>query len=171
MTKVDITDINGNKDGSIQILDTSQKVEINAIRPAQFGALTKVINQTIKDLKENKDFQTTVQKLFGEYQEGFDLEDLFRSEDFNVFSIMDAVGFLLEEVPDRLTEMVAIMSGINRFTVEHQDMETYFDLIEAVLEVNDIERIVERVKKLYGQMGKTFSFLQPADNNKQSNAS
>lgn len=160
MTKVNITDVQGNKDGSVQILDSSRSVEINAIRPAQFGALTKVINQTIKDLKQNQDFQTTVQKLFGEYQEGFDLEDLFRSEDFNVFSVMDAVGFLLEEVPDRLTEIVSIMSGINRFIVEHQDMETYFDLIEAVLEVNDIERIVERVKKISTQMGKAFNFLQ-----------
>ena len=160
MTKVNITDVQGNKDGSVQILDSSRSVEINAIRPAQFGALTKVINQTIKDLKQNEEFQTTVQKLFGEYQEGFDLEDLFRSEDFNVFSIMDAVGFLLEEVPDRLTEIVSIMSGINRFIVEHQDMESYFDLIEAVLEVNDIERIVERVKKISTQVGKAFNFLQ-----------
>lgn len=170
MTKVNITDVQGNKDGSVQILDSSRSVEINAIRPAQFGALTKVINQTVKDLKQNQEFQTTVQKLFGEYQEGFDLEDLFRSEDFNVFSIMDAVGFLLEEVPDRLTEIVSIMSGINRFVVEHQDMETYFDLIEAVLEVNDIERIVERVKKISTQMGKAFNFLQakeqqPTNNN------
>lgn len=170
MTKVNVTDIQGNKDGSVEILDSSRSVEINAIRPAQFGALTKVINQTIKDLKQNEEFQTTVQKLFGEYQEGFDLEDLFRSEDFNIFSVMDAVGFLLEEVPDRLTEIVSIMSGINRFVVEHQDMETYFDLIEAVLEVNDIERIVERVKKISTQMGKAFNFLQakeeqPTNNN------
>lgn len=160
MTKVNVTDIQGNKDGSVQILDSSRSVEINAIRPAQFGALTKVINATVKDLQKNEDFKQTVQKLFGEYQEGFDLEDLFRSDEFNVFSIMDAVGFLLEEVPDRLTEIVSIMSGINRFVVEHQDMDTYFDLIEAVIEVNDIERIVERVKKLSTQMGKAFSFLQ-----------
>lgn len=170
MTKVNITDIQGNKDGSVQILDSSRSVEINAIRPAQFGALTKVINDTQKDLQKNEDFKLTVQKLFGEYQESFDMEDLFRSDDFNVFSIMDAVGFLLEAVPDRLTEIVAIMSGINRFTVEHQDMDTYFDLIEAVLEVNDIEKIVERVKKIYTQMGKAFNFLQakeeqPANSN------
>lgn len=168
MTKVNITDIQGNKDGSVQILDSSRSVEINAIRPAQFGALTKVINQTIKDLKQNEEFQTTVQKLFGEYQESFDLEDLFRSEDFNIFSVMDAVGFLLEEVPDRLTEIVSIMSGINRFVVEHQDMDTYFDLIEAVLEVNDIERIVERVKKISTQMGKAFSFLQAKEEQQNS---
>ncbi|MDW4175293.1 hypothetical protein QI193_02620 [Staphylococcus saprophyticus] len=167
MTKVNITDIQGNKDGSVQILDSSKSVEINPIRPAQFGALTKVINETQKDLQSNEDFKLTVQKLFGEYQDGFDLEDLFRSEEFNVFSIMDAVGFLLEAVPDRLTEIVAIMSGINRFTVEHQDMDTYFDLIEAVLEVNDIEKIVARVKKISTQVGKAFSFLTPQQDNGQ----
>lgn len=160
MTKVNVTDIQGNKDGSVQILESSRSVEINPIRPAQFGALTKVINATIKDLQKNEEFKQTVQKLFGEYQDGFDFEDLLRSEDFNIFSVMDAVGFLLEEVPDRLTEIVSIMSGINRFVVEHQDMDTYFDLIEAVLEANDIERIVERIKKLSTQMGKAFSFLQ-----------
>lgn len=159
MTKVNVTDIKGNNDGSVQILDSSRAVEINPIRPAQFGALTKVINATLKELKKNDEFKLTVQKLFGEYQDALDFEDLLRSEEFNIFSVMDAVGFLLEEVPDRLTEIVAIMSGINRFVVEHQDMDTYFDLIEAVLEVNDIEKIVARVKKLSTQMGKAFSFL------------
>lgn len=167
MTKVNITDVQGNKDGSVQILDSSRAVEINPIRPAQFGALTKAINETQKELQNNEDFKLTVQKLFGEYQEGFDMQDLFRSDDFNVFSIMDAVGFLLEAVPDRLTEIVAIMSGINRFTVEHQDMDTYFDLIEAVLEVNDIEKIVARVKKISTQVGKAFSFLTPQQDNQQ----
>lgn len=161
MTKVNIKDVQTNKDGSVEVLSSSNEIEIKAIRPAQFGALMKIINATQKDLQKNEDFKLTVQKLFGEYQDGFDLEDLFRSDDFNVFSIMDAVGFLLEAVPERLTEIIAVTSDINPIVVEQQDMDIYFDLIEAVIEVNDVEKIVARVKRLSGQMGKTFSFLRP----------
>lgn len=169
MTKVNIKDVQPNKDGSVEVLSSSNEVEIKAIRPAQFGALTKVINETLKDLKKNDEFKLTVQNLFGEYQDGFDFEDLLCSEEFNIFSVMDAVGFLLEKVPDRFTEIVAIMSDINRFTVENQDMDTYFDLIEAIIEVNDIEKIVARIKKISSQMGKTFGFLRPVEDEKQAN--
>jgi len=161
MTKVNIKDVQTNKDNSVEVLSSSNEIEIKPIRPAQFGALMKIINETQKELQKNEDFKLTVQKLFGEYQDGFDLEDLFRSNDFNVFSIMDALGFLLETVPERLTEVIAVTSDLNPVIVEHQDMDTYFDLIEKVIEVNDVEKIVARIKKLSGQMGKTFSFLAP----------
>lgn len=167
MKKVNVKLVEQDKTGVVTTTGQSNEMEIKAIKPAQFGALMKIINSTQKDLQKNEDFKLTVQKLFGEYQDGFDLEDLFRSDDFNVFSIMDAVGFLLEAVPERLTEIVAVATEINPFTLEHQDMDTYFDLIEAVIEVNDIERIVERIKKLSTQMGKAFSFARGNQANEQ----
>lgn len=34
------------------------------------------------------------------------------------------------------------MSGIDRAFVENQDMDTFFDLVEKVIEVNDIEKLL-----------------------------
>lgn len=160
MTKVNIKSVQENRDGSIEVLPQSTEVEIMPVRPSQFGKLMKVVNATQKDLQSNEQFKETVTKLFGEYAEGFDFEDLFRNEDFNVFSILDALGFVAEEVPDRLTEIIEVTSGINRVLIENQDMDTYFDIIEQVIEVNDIEKIVERIKRLSSKMGKALNFLQ-----------
>ncbi|AVH47466.1 hypothetical protein MXE62_02770 [Staphylococcus haemolyticus] len=164
---INIKSIQENRDGSIEVLNQSTEVAIKPIRPVQFGKLTKVVNATIKDLQKNEDFKKTVQNLFGEYADGFTLVDLIRSEDFNVFNILDAVGFLLEETPERVFEIVSIMSGIDRTFVENQDMDTFFDLVEKVIEVNDIEKIVKRIQRLSSQMGKAFNFLIPQTDEQQ----
>ncbi len=153
------------RNGTVEVLPQSTEVEIKPIRPSQFGKLTKVVNATIKDLQANEDFKKTVQNLFGEYAEGFTFQDLVRSEDFNVFNILDAVGFLLEETPERIVEITSIATGIDRVLIENQDIDTFFDIIEQIFEVNDIEKIFNRIKRLSGQMGKAFSFLRT--NNEQ----
>lgn len=160
MTKtVTLRQIEVDKNNQVHFTTTSNDFEIQPIRPAQFGALTKVINATLKDLQTNENFKKTVTQLFGEYAEGFDLEELFRSNDFNIFNVLDAVGFLLEAAPERLSEIISIMADIDRVTIEYQDMDKYFDLVEAVIEVNDIEKLVARIKKLSSTLGKTFKFL------------
>ena len=59
------------------------------------------------------------------------------------------------------------MSGIDRTFVENQDMDTFFDLVEKVIEVNDIEKIVKRIQRLSSQMGKAFNFLIPQTDEQQ----
>ncbi|MCY1563814.1 hypothetical protein NW133_07410 [Staphylococcus pettenkoferi] len=164
--KVNIKQVQVNRDGSVEVLNQSNEVTIEPIRPRQFGSLMKIINTTIKDLQGNKDFQRTVQKFFGDYAEGFTLEDLFRDEDFNVFALLDAIGFLLEETPERVIEIIVAMTNIQRELVENQDMDTFFDIIERVIEVNDIEKLVERIKRVSSQMGKAMDFLR-ANNDEQ----
>ncbi len=161
MTKtVTLRQIEVDKNGQVYYTSTSNDFEVQPIRPAQFGALMKVINATQKELQSNENFKQTVTQLFGEYADGFTFDELFRSGDFNIFNVLDAVGFLLEEAPDKLAQIISIMSNIDRTTIEHQDMDKYFDLIEKVVEVNDIEKLVTRIKTLSKNLGKAFSFLQ-----------
>ncbi|MDF0113433.1 hypothetical protein O0K30_11515, partial [Staphylococcus pseudintermedius] len=127
----------------------------------QFAALTKILNETQKDLQSNKDFQKTVGNLIENLTEGFDFEDIFRSEEFNVFDILNALGFLIEEVPQRTTEILSVTSGISQDYLELQDMDTYFEIAEAVIEVNDIEKIVKRVQSLSRKLGKALAFMKP----------
>lgn len=113
-------------------------------------------------MQDNKEFQATVTNLFGQYTEGFDIEDLIRNEDFNIFDVLDALGFLIEKVPERTIELTSVASGIDSAYLEHQDMDTFFEIIEAVVEVNDIEKIVKRVKSLMDKVGKALNFNKTA---------
>lgn len=158
MTKVNIQLFDQDKQGNLHETDQSKAVEIKAIRPGQLGAIAKVVNAIQKDLQDNKEFQDTVIKLFGQYTEGFDIEDLIRSEDFNIFDVLSAFGFLVEKVPERTIELTSVASGIDSAYLEVQDMDTFFEVIEAVVEVNDIEKIIKRVKSLMDKVGKAVNF-------------
>lgn len=161
MTKVQIKQFDTNARGEIVPTGTSQEVEITPIRPKQFGALTKVINATIKDLRKNKEFVGTVNNLFGEYGNGMTMQDLFRSDDFNAFTILEAIGFLIEEVPERFAEILSITSTIDKEALLYQDTDTYFEVAEAILDVNDVEKIAKRIKTIISKLGKNLSFVIP----------
>lgn len=163
MTKVQIKQFDTNARGEIVPTGTSQEVEITPIRPKQFGALTKVINATIKDLRKNKEFVGTVNNLFGEYGNGMTMQDLFRSDDFNAFTILEAIGFLIEEVPERFAEILSIASTIDKEALLYQDTDTYFEVAEAILDVNDVEKIVKRMKTIISKLGKNLAFVIPKD--------
>lgn len=150
------------KNGVLYETENSKKIEIKAIRPAQFGALMRVLNKTFKELKENKEFTTTVSAMFEKFQNGFDFEDLLRDDEFNLFNALDAIGYLLETVPERLFEIIGIASNIQVSHLEQQEMDVFFDIVEAVLEVNDMKKLVDRIKTVWNTLGKTFN-LPTAD--------
>ncbi|MCQ9290706.1 hypothetical protein NQ016_04125 [Staphylococcus hyicus] len=166
MTKVNLSKFETDKNGNILgVTNESFSYEIKPIVPRQFGALAKVFNETQKELQQNNDFKKTVQNLFVNFQDGMSLEDMFRSEDFNAFTILDAIGFLVENAPKRLAQIVAIASGLDERYLEVQDMDTYFEIIEGIIEVNDIEKVVKRIKKLQEKLGKAFAFMKTDDVN------
>lgn len=161
MTKVQIKQVDRDQNGTYFATNTSEQYEITPIKPKQFGALTKVINATIKDLRQNKEFVKTVNNLFGEYGNGMTMQDLFRSDEFNAFTILEAIGFLIEEVPERITEILSIASGIPTVQLLEQDDDVYLDIAEAILDVNDVEKIVKRIKTISSKLGKSLSFVIP----------
>lgn len=154
--KVDLRIFEEDRNGVLTETENSKKIEITEIRPAQFGALMRVLNKTFKELKTNEEFTNTVTAMFGKYQDGFDLEDLLRDDDFNLFSVLDAIGYLLETVPERLNDIISIASNIDVRELEVQEMDVYFNVVEAVLEVNDMDKLVKRIKTVWGLLGKTF---------------
>lgn len=159
-TQVNFQIFDEDKNGKLYETENSKKIDIKAIRPAQFGALMRVLNKTFKELKENKEFTATVSAMFGKFQEGFDFEDLLRDEDFNLFNALDAIGYLLETVPERLYEIIGIASNIPVKHLEQQEMDVFFDIVEAILEVNDMEKLVDRIKVVWNRLGKTFKLPQ-----------
>ncbi|EPU7769456.1 hypothetical protein ACVZOR_001953 [Staphylococcus pseudintermedius] len=64
-------------------------------------------------------------------------------------------------MPQRTTEILSVTSGISQDYLELQDMDTYFEIAEAVIEVNDIEKIVKRVQSLSRKLGKALAFMKP----------
>lgn len=89
------------------------------------------------------------------------MQDLFRSDDFNAFTILEAIGFLIEEVPERFAEILSITSSIDKEALLYQDTDTYFDVAEAILDVNDVEKIIKRIKTISSKVGKSLSIVIP----------
>ncbi|WP_163581109.1 hypothetical protein [Gracilibacillus saliphilus] len=59
---------------------------------------------------------------------------------------------LVASSQDEILQLVSIASGIDKSNIEKLDFEGFFDVITAVIELNNVNAIVEKVKNL----GKVF---------------
>ncbi len=63
--------------------------------------------------------------------------------------LIGAMDVLLVEVPDKAFELISILSNIDYDTFMQQKAEDVFDIYDAVIQVNDIEKLVNRAKKSF----------------------
>lgn len=98
-----------------------------------------------------------------EYEQG--AEALTRTGALVWNDLLSVVSDLLDDVPEIIVEILSHASGIKLDVLKQQDAETFLDVFDAVVEVNDIEALTKRIKK----SGNTFKkvtpmFSQPTDN-------
>lgn len=77
--------------------------------------------------------------------------------------ILGVLSDLLYEIPETVIEVVAEASNINPKILEAQDIETFIDVIDETIQVNDIEKLIGRVKKLGNSLKPMFKL----NNNKE----
>lgn len=58
-----------------------------------------------------------------------------------------SIGLLLEVAPESALELISILSDVHPDQLKLQEMDTFFDVVDAIAEVNDLAKVVERVKK------------------------
>lgn len=61
--------------------------------------------------------------------------------------LIGSLDVLLIEVPEKAFELLSVLSGIEYDIFMQQKPEEVFDIYDAILEVNDIERLITRAKK------------------------
>lgn len=62
--------------------------------------------------------------------------------------------------PESANELVATMAGMHPDELGAQPVLTFFDILDAVVEENDVKAVVDRVKSSYEKLGQAMGWLK-----------
>ena len=73
--------------------------------------------------------------------------------------LMGAFPLLVVHLPKQATDLLVALSGVDRKKLGQQDLETVLEVYDAVLEANQIDVLLERIKKSFDATKSTVAFL------------
>lgn len=146
-------------DGNTQI----EKVTIKKMKFRQFNRVLGIVTQIAEIIEETPDLQKLLGELFqgedfnaADYPDATEEEllkhvEAFKKEKDRKFaeSIVGSFRVLLARLPDHAMELLAAVAKIDVELMLDQEIEVGFDVLDAVLEVNDIKEIIERGKQSF----------------------
>lgn len=149
-----------------------ENVEIESMNTQQMAKFSSSVAKIVRMInRDNK-----LQNIFKAFQEAYKLEQVKAEEyykeqskagkkpeeieEYNIGGeaminagsqtwneLLEVLSNLLEEAPELIYTAVAHASGLKVEIVEQQTFDTFMDLLDAVVEENNIEGIVNRLKK------------------------
>lgn len=120
--------------------------EIEELNLIQVTRAIKTIRDVIKLAQDDENLKELLEEVFDEAQEdGEDAEEEFGKDIAQ--KLFGALDILLVEVPEKAFELLAIMANIEHKVFMQQKPEDVFDIYDAVIQVNDIEKLINRAKK------------------------
>lgn len=162
MAQVEIKTYEGNK----QVTETQ---EIKEMGLKQIKGVAKEINKLVKDVNTNDHLKNAVDSFFQKrneiaeenkrlYQEAvekgeknyiqYDGSDVFKQVGAQFFiDVSGSFELILENAPESLQNLISIASDIEYEKLDEQNIYTFLDVVDAVVEVNDIPKLIERLKK------------------------
>lgn len=127
----------------------TEQREIEDINILQMTKAIKVVKDILDVVRKDKHLQAVLEEIFSEAQEEDGQEkgaEEFFTKDF-AGNLIGAIDVLLMEIPEKIFELMSVLSGIDYEIFMQQKPEEVFDIYDAILEVNDIEKLVNRAKK------------------------
>jgi hypothetical protein len=145
-------------EGQEQIVTKSYFVDEPSF--AQFAKLMRVLNKVWGELKDDEEMTGFIDSLFAEDVEGKESSDM--DKDF-MMKAMGAFDFLAVKLPERLIEIIAVLSAIDQDILEKQKITKVLDVYDAIFEANDMEVLIARIKKSFGATKKAMAFIRKKD--------
>lgn len=126
--------------------DTFENVQ-HEISKIKIHQITKSL-AVIKDIFGIVQGDESLKAAFGEFMNSVGEEEASdQSGEELMVKLMGAYETLLLNLPDKAIELLSALSGIEKDIVMAQDVEDVFDIYDAVVEENDIEKLINRAKK------------------------
>ncbi len=123
---------------------TTEQREIEDINIMQMTQAIKVVKDILDVIRTDEHLFAVLEEMF-EGAEDETVESFFT--DKFASNLIGALDVLLVEVPEKAFELLSVLSGIEYDVFMQQKPEEVFDIYDAILEVNDIEKLVNRAKK------------------------
>lgn len=181
MVQVEIKTYEGNK-------LVTENVEIKEMNILQIKRVSRELNKLVKDINTNDHLKSAVDTFFAKrneineenrrlYEEAFekaksddDKVNVFQYDGSEAFKragaqffkdVLGSFEIVLENAPDSLQNLISQASNINADVIGQQNVYTFLDIIDAVIEVNDIPKLIERLKKSKDSFSMVLAVLFP----------
>ncbi|WP_263707997.1 hypothetical protein [Shouchella tritolerans] len=128
------------------------KHKIEAIGLIQLEKSMRVVKEIFDVLKNDEQLLDVVNDLFEEAENMTD-EQL-------VQGLVGSFETLTVRLPEKAVELLSILSDIDIDTLRAQKVMDVFDIFEAVIEENDVEKLIKRAKKSLSVAKTAFKFLK-----------
>jgi len=131
---------------------TTKQHEIESLNGFQFEGVMKVVNGIIKELREDESLQGLFSSIFGDTDiRDVDIQDVDLAQvnsDF-IKNGVDSFETLMLKLPNRAFELLAVLSDIELNVLKSQKFDDLLNIYDAILEENDIDKLIKRVKKSF----------------------
>ena len=131
-------------------------VPIVEARTKQLQESIRIIGSIVRKIKDDEDILEALSVQFGFVSEDLidrDTNELIGELKEKELSYwIEIAVFLLEELPDEMFSLVSLLSGIKVEILETIRISQTFEVLEAVVKVNDIEEIGKSLGKFTNQI-------------------
>lgn len=150
MAKKEITiqTIQKGKDNLLYETGEYRKIAVAPMKPLQFMKMTKIVKNTVNEIIEDDDVKGALTGLFDNFDP--DMEIIEALQTLGVQFLSDSFGSVvnvMDILPNRTMEAIATLAEIDVQELSLQEMDVFFEIVEAVIEVNDFEKLIANVKK------------------------
>lgn len=153
----------------------SEQVTIRKMRFRYFTRALQLVTEIIEEVDKTPELRgLIIEMLFGVQfdrsqfpgktkEELDEMEKVYFSQRGNRFmaGLYSSFRTLLAVLPEQTLELVAVMAHIDKDLMLDQEPAEGFDVINAVIEVNDIEELVVRGKQSFTLIQSAFEFMKP----------
>ncbi|MUK89157.1 hypothetical protein GMD78_12315 [Ornithinibacillus sp. L9] len=130
------------------VVETIQH-EIEELDLIQISETLKVINDIFILAQKDEGLQALLEEAFDTAQEqGVEAENMDDETSARLFkATLGAFETLLLRIPEQAFKLLSVLSGIELEKLMTQKVEVVFDIYDAILEVNDMDKLIKRAKK------------------------
>lgn len=149
------TDVEIEKMDMYQMLKVSKDISkvVNFINANdKVGKIMKHYNQAKDDVNKLYQEQYNEQKKQKIAEKDMQLVNVnetafVKALEYGRVELLDGLSEMLVELPSTVFDILATASGISKEILEKQNFDTFMDVVDATVEVNDLQAIVNRIKK------------------------
>lgn len=146
--EVSIMTVERGKDGKYYESENYRKIVIRSMKPYEFLRLTSIINTIIAEVNKDEDIKGAVTAIFDNFDPDMEVIEALQTAGVQFLNdALGSVGKLLELFPTQTMEIISILAQIDPIELQLQEMDTFFEITDAVIEVNDFEKVMNQVKK------------------------
>ncbi|WP_394548808.1 hypothetical protein [Priestia aryabhattai] len=120
--------------------------EIEKLNFFKFMGVTKLVKDIITEVKKDENLAQLFNQMFNMSEEETEEQAALMNKSV-LSAAAESFQTLAVYLPEQALELLSALSGVETDVLGNQEIDAILNVYDAVLEVNDIEELANRVKK------------------------